>query len=331
MFNIFRRNKIPSGLLPDYPDKNDYQLLAIQPEKVALPEEYDLRTQMSPIGHQNWGSCWAWAATAVKEYLDSKQYGKTLNLSEKFVYHTGKTISQLWNIQGDYLRTGLKALCKYGAPLLGDYPDTKEKNWGTYAKKEPLPEIYKKAEKYRGKTYWSVGKTLEDFKQAIYQQKAPVVFGMMWHKSYNKPAKDGRLPLPDKSVGGHAVVAVGWTKNKLWVRNSWGLNHGSQGYFYIPFEEFNLHTIWNPWCLLDLSTQITGWVAQKYIQKAVTYKPNDLVESTVNDLNVREKPTVNSASLTKLKSKDRCVIIEDKNNGIQAEEYSWWKIKTQRS
>lgn len=323
----FRKRKL--GCIPDSRDSRDYQLLSIQKDTVPLPDEYDLRILMSPIGYQNFGSCWSWGTTAIKEYLDSEECGKTINLSEKFVYHTGKKISGLWGIQGDYIRTGLKALCEHGAPLLADYPDTKEKNWEVYAKKEPPLEIYKKAEKYRGKTYWAVGKSLEEIRQAIYQQKAPIVFGMMWFKGY-KPTSDGRLPLPSgKNLGGHCLSIVGWTKNKLWIRNSWGAKFGLNGYFYIPFGEFEKHDTFNAWILLDQDKpQATiGWVAEKFIEKAQKFAPNEIIKSTVNSLRIRENPTTNSSILGSLQKGENCTIVHNSQNGIEANGYRWWYVK----
>jgi len=327
----FNKKKFVIGVLGIEPkDPRNYQLCDVQPETVELPEEFLLMNKMSPITRQWWGSCVAHGSTSVKEYLDSKEYGKTINLSEKFVYHSMKEISQLWNIEGDYVKNGLAAVCKHGAPLIEDYPDTPEKDWETYARKEPSPEIYKKAEKYKGKTYWVVGNSLEEYRQAIFQQQAPVIFSMMWYKAYRKPAIDGRLPFPDTQLGGHCISAVGWTKNKLWFRNSHGTNWGFNGYSYIPFEEFGKHDIWNSWCLTDLLAtpkEIIGWVAETYLTKAQKFSPNEQVKSTTPSLRIRENPTTNSNVLSSLKKDERAIIIEDKDNGISANEHRWWKIK----
>jgi len=47
------------------------------------------------------------------------------------------------------------------------------------------------------------------------------------------------MPSPgDKAEGGHAVLLCGYkdeTKNFL-VRNSWGEDWGSGGYFWMPYE-----------------------------------------------------------------------------------------------
>ena len=42
----------------------------------------------------------------------------------------------------------------------------------------------------------------------------------------------------EKLLGGHAVMAVGYDDNKghFVVRNSWGMEWGDNGYFYMPYE-----------------------------------------------------------------------------------------------
>jgi len=327
----FNKKKFVSGIIgPEPKDPRDYQLCDIQPEGAELPEEFILINKMSPVTRQWWGTCTAHGATAVKEYLDSKEYGKTINLSEKFVYYNTKKISQIFSTQGDYVKNALASVCKYGAPLIEDYPDTKEKDWETYVKQEPSPEIYKKAEKYKGKTYWVVGNTLEQYRQAIFQQLSPVIFSMMWYKSYRKTIPDGRLLLPDIQLGGHAVSCVGWTKNKLWFRNSHGIDWGLNGYAYIPFDEFTKHTLWNSWILLDAEKpkEITGWVAEKYIAKSKKFSSNEQIKSTTDSLRIRKNPTTNSAVLGELKKGEQAIVIDNKNNGITSDDYKWYNIKT---
>jgi C1A family cysteine protease len=46
----------------------------------------------------------------------------------------------------------------------------------------------------------------------------------------------------DHLEGGHAVMAVGYdnSKSALIVRNSWGVNWGLDGYFYLPYDYIEL-------------------------------------------------------------------------------------------
>ena len=53
-------------------------------------------------------------------------------------------------------------------------------------------------------------------------------------------AKTGHAPLPaagEQSVGGHAVLGVGYDDRRQWfiVRNSWGAAWGLKGYFTLPY------------------------------------------------------------------------------------------------
>ena len=125
--------------------------------------------------------------------------------------------------------------------------------WIDYVKKEPSEDAYKDAEKYKGKTYWSMDLGLDNFKGALAVYKSPVLFVMKWYSSYN--GCKGILPLPDRYVGNHAVACVGFDKECLIIKNSHGIGWGDKGYFYIPFEDFDKHTIYHPYVLLDLDKE----------------------------------------------------------------------------
>jgi len=322
---VNKKKKRQTGLIgPDPEDPRDFKLSELQPEEVDLPESNDYRGDMAEVSYQNYGSCTAHGATSVKEFWDSKEYGKKINLSEKFTYYNTKKESGLWDIQGDFLRNAFKALQKYGAPLLGDYPDTRDDSWKDYLT-EPEREIYELAEKFKAKTYWSVETGLKSLREAIFKNKCPVGTGMRWYRSYYKEDKNGRLPPPDgDNVGGHAISCVGWTKNKLWFRNSWGTDYGKDGYFYIPFGEFNQHDFWNAWIMLDEERPEkpdTGWVADSYLKMIKGFNEGDKVTPTYN-LNFRNVPWGTKIDL--LKPGDKLEILgESKRSG----NLTWQKVK----
>jgi C1A family cysteine protease len=81
----------------------------------------------------------------------------------------------------------------------------------------------------------------------------PAMFGFTVFSSIEQAGDDGKIPYPgsgEKSVGGHAIVAVGYDDNikirninseyetigALLIRNSWGTGWGDKGYGWLPYE-----------------------------------------------------------------------------------------------
>ena len=73
----------------------------------------------------------------------------------------------------------------------------------------------------------------------------PFVFGFTVYESFysRDTAVNGMMKWPEKterSLGGHAVMAVGYDDNlvggRFIVRNSWSDKWGDKGYFYMPYE-----------------------------------------------------------------------------------------------
>jgi C1A family cysteine protease len=63
-------------------------------------------------------------------------------------------------------------------------------------------------------------------------------------------AQSGQVPMPapnEQTVGGHAVLAVGYddTKQVFLVRNSWGSGWGMQGYFTLPYAYLSATNLTN--------------------------------------------------------------------------------------
>lgn len=311
----FKKEKELGLLGPDPVDIRDYELATIQPEMVSLPSSYCFMDKMLSIQRQFWGTCTSHAVDGIKEFQEG------VKLSQRFIYYNTKKISGLWNIQGDYTRNTMKAVVKYGAPPEDVFPDSKDGSWENYISKEPPLSAYEKAEPYKGKTYFVVGKTLEEFQQAIYQNKCPIGLGMGWWQSYYGIKSDGKLPLlTGKRYGGHAISCVGWEGNKLWFRNSHGANWGNQGYFYIPFNEFDKHEIWDARVLLDLQ-ELEGWVASKYLTLEDFIVGNKAFPYV--RLNIREEP--NGKRITTLDKGQKLIIVGEKQ---KVGSYEWIKVKT---
>jgi len=256
----------------DIKDPRNYQLASVLPAAREVPDEYmDLKTKLSKVGYQKYGSCTSWASVnGIKEFQEG------VNLSEYFNYVNSKKISGIYNQEGEYIKNALKAICDYGVCEQTFFPDVCSTSnlWVDYIKKEPSQGAYDNAKQYKGKTYWEVGAEPQSFKEALWLYKTPVVFAMTWHRSYNNTPKSGILPLPSGgNVGGHAIACIGYDKNGLWVKNSWGENWGNQGFFYIPFEDWDKHQIFNCWVLLDKEKIMTNTKLIKNGEEIAFYLP----------------------------------------------------------
>ena len=110
---------------------------------------------------------------------------------------------------------------------------------GAKAAIEPDPQCYADAIKHEALTYQSVDQNLADMKGCL-ASGYPFVFGFTVYPSFesDEVARSGIVPIPgasEQTLGGHAVLAVGYDDNMFIVRNSWGSRWGLAGYFYMPY------------------------------------------------------------------------------------------------
>ena len=110
---------------------------------------------------------------------------------------------------------------------------------------QPTAGCFAEALRHKILSYESLTQDI-DHLRACLAAGHPFVFGMQVFAQMESAqcAQDGRVQYPSciarmrGSVGGHAVLCVGYDDNKrlFKVRNSWGTGWGDKGYFYIPYR-----------------------------------------------------------------------------------------------
>lgn len=228
------------GWVPDLPDARDqlYSAPAMVLRKMAT--KVNLTSKLPPVYDQGeLGSCTANAIGAGFQFLQKKQSIATFMPSRLFLYYNERDMENNVNSDaGAMIRDGIKSMNKLGICQETMWPY----NVGKFTQKPPAP-CYKEALKHQVTSYQRVTQQLNQLKGCL-SAGYPFVFGFTVYESFMtaQVAKTGIMPMPDfskeKTVGGHAVLAVGYDDDKKFfiVRNSWSKGWGDKGNFYMPYS-----------------------------------------------------------------------------------------------
>jgi len=227
------------GWVRDLPDHRDH-LYAAPPAKLsALPPSADLRPQCPPVYDQGQlGSCTANAIAGAIQFDQMKQkLNPVFTPSRLFIYYNERALEgTVASDSGAQIRDGVKSVGQQG-----DCPETEWPYDITKFAQKPPGSCYTDARKYKVVTYQRVTQVASQIKGCL-ASGYPFVFGFTVYQSFESPAvaQSGVLPMPksgEPSIGGHAVMAVGYddAKQSVIVRNSWGSSWGLAGYFLMPY------------------------------------------------------------------------------------------------
>jgi len=227
------------GWIPDLPDIRDYYL-SLAPI-LNLPSKVDLRENDPAIFDQGrLGSCTAQAISAAYMHNLKKQNEEMFIPSRLFIYYNERSmIGTVNRDSGAMLRDGIKSINREGV--------CNETCWPydiTIFTKKPPRKCYREAKNYQTIAYSRVNRNLDEMKNCL-AAGLPFVFGFTVYESFysKETAATGMMKWTDgmeRSLGGHAVMAIGYDDDldggRFIVRNSWGTNWGDKGYFYMPYQ-----------------------------------------------------------------------------------------------
>lgn len=219
-------------------DKVDTRDYIYQVSAVRTPNIVDLRPFCTSIEDQgNLGSCTGQAVAGAIELLN-KRNNKQTDVSRLYIYYFERVLMGTVNYDsGAYIRDGIKATNKYGAPL--------ERLW-PYVINQFRAQPSKPALEDGAKRKVTLYERATDFNACInaIANGYPVIIGYLVYSSFlsNVVTKTGMMPYPntrrESLLGGHAVLLVGYDMRRqhFIARNSWGTRWGDKGYFYMPFS-----------------------------------------------------------------------------------------------
>jgi len=229
------------GWKRDLPDPRDFKFKITSPLLMQeLPLVVDLRDKCPPVYDQgDLGSCGANAMGATFQFEQKKRGFPDFMPSRLYIYYNTRVLEGTVNSDsGVTLRNSMKAMVNDGV-----CPETMWKYQTCKFKRKPPQECYVEGRKNQVLEYLRVTHTLNEIKGCL-AEGYPITFGMMLYESFmsDEVARSGKVPMPnfnsESSLGGHAVVAVGYDEHKkhFIVRNSWGRGWGDRGYFYLPYQ-----------------------------------------------------------------------------------------------
>ncbi len=226
------------GWIPDLPDHRDHLYAAPMQVVAKLPAKVDLRPQCPPVYDQGQlGSCTANSIGGAFEFTLRKEQKADFMPSRLFIYYNERVIEgTVKSDSGAQIRDGIKSIANQGVCAESEWPYIITK----FTTKPPA-KAYKDALKNQALSYSRVVQSLNQFKGCL-AAGYPFVFGITVYESFESQevAKTGNVPMPashEKSLGGHAILAVGYddSTQRFIIRNSWGPGWGQKGYFTLPY------------------------------------------------------------------------------------------------
>lgn len=203
----------------------------------SIPSSIDLSGNFPPPGNQgSQGSCVGWAtAYALKSYQEK--------VEEQWSFSKATTFSPAWiynqinggQDQGSLISEALQLIVSKGAATWQTMPYDD----GNY-RLQPGIAAFNEAAAYKGAS-WNRINGVQQMKAAL-ANRTPIVVGISVFESFYAISGSSAVynSATGNNLGGHAVTIVGYDDSRYGgafkVINSWGINWGDNGYFWLPYS-----------------------------------------------------------------------------------------------
>ncbi len=225
----------------------------------SQPLSVDLSPNFPVPGDQgSQSSCVGWAtAYALKSYQEKVEMGWPLNVSSH-LFSPAFIYNQINGGQdtGSYIYQACDLAVNRGIATLSTMPYS-DRDYRT----QPSAAALSEAAKFRASTWYRVNDTSQ-IKAALVNRK-PVVAGIgVYQQLINlKGSNSVYNTAVGQNLGGHAVTIVGYDDNRFGgafkVINSWGVNWGDSGYFWMPYSFAAQNILSEAYVLVDAeNTQV---------------------------------------------------------------------------
>lgn len=305
-------SKKNNGFVPDEIDRRDYpwELFfgATTPEANKLPETFSWKNQMpAKLPIQGDEPACVSHCFACYQMFNSLKEGNKVELSPRFLY----ALTGVPN-KGRTFRSNAKTLRDIGDILEKTFPNKTELSHAKYCDKSLITsEMKESAKKYRVKSWTVLNTDLDSLKRAI--SRGPVAIAVGGNNKDWKSANKDNIPF-GKNDWFHAVLAIGWDKNKIEIANWWrSIPYGFLTSGYPVRAAYSLEDI------LDFPQEQEGWVADEYLKKH--FIKGDVAYTTVK-LNFRKKPFGE-----KIRLLDKGELLSILGAKQKVGKYIWQKVK----
>jgi hypothetical protein len=203
-------------------------------------ESIDLRESWWAIGDQGTtGSCVGWATADGLlrwHFVKACKLPMDQSLSVRYIWMAAKETDEFTSYpttfieqEGTSLKAALDIARKFGVARDSDMPFGSGKPYSG-----SMQTFYASAAQLRIASYFNLGKNMTDWRTWL-ATKGPVLIRIDVDATWeNATATKGNLDIYRSNTvrGGHAVLLVGYTRDRFIVRNSWGTGWGDKGFGY---------------------------------------------------------------------------------------------------